>query len=63
MLATLPAEALAPLQQRRAAITPEQLQPLADHVQLLFFLAYDMEGYVFWSPTSATLRIDRSVLR
>jgi len=33
--------------------TREQLQALAEHVQLLFFTAYDREGFVLWAPTDA----------
>jgi hypothetical protein len=50
VLAALPDEALRPFVTRRALLSTEQLQSLVDHCRLLFFLAYDQEGYVLWSP-------------
>jgi hypothetical protein len=50
VLATLSAEALQPFLTLRARIAAGQLQPLVEHCQLLFFEAYDREGYVLWSP-------------
>lgn len=53
VLAALPDETLRPFLTRRAPLSTEQLQPLVDHCRLLFFLAYDAEGYVLWSPEAA----------
>jgi hypothetical protein len=50
VLAALPPETLRPFLTRRASLAAEQLQPLVDHCRLLYFLAYDREGYVLWSP-------------
>jgi hypothetical protein len=49
VLAALPAESLRPFLTGRSRLSTEQLQPLVDHCRLLFFLAYDQEGYVLWS--------------
>jgi hypothetical protein len=61
VLATPPAEALATFGQPRAALVSEQLRPLVEHLRLLFFLAYDAEGYVFWSPVNTILSFERSL--
>jgi hypothetical protein len=50
VLAALSAQALQPFLRLRTPIAGEQLQPLVEHCQLLFFAAYDREGYVLWSP-------------
>jgi hypothetical protein len=49
-LAALPAEALQPFLTLHAPLAAEQLHPLVEHCQLLYFAAYDREGYVLWSP-------------
>jgi hypothetical protein len=56
VLAALPAEALPPFLTRRAPLADEQLHPLVEHCRLLFFEAYDREGYVHWSPRAADSR-------
>lgn len=50
VLAALPTESLRPFLTGRSPLSAEQLQPLVDHCRVLFFLAYDQEGYVLWSP-------------
>jgi hypothetical protein len=58
ILATPPAEAVVPLLQRRATISCDQLQPVVEALQLLFFQAYDAEGFVFWLPNDSALRLN-----
>lgn len=50
VLAALPADVLHPFLSPRASVAAQQLQVLVDYCRLLFFLAYDREGYVLWSP-------------
>jgi hypothetical protein len=54
VLATPPAEALAPLLERRPSLTPAHLAPLVAALQMLFFLAYDGLEYICWTPNSLT---------
>lgn len=59
VLAALPAAALQPFLTLRAPLAGEQLHPLVEHCRLLFFEAYDREGYVLWSPRAQDSRDSR----
>jgi hypothetical protein len=56
VLAVLPSEALRPFLLPRVAIDAQELRPLVEHLRLLFFQAYDREGYVCWSSLDLTDR-------
>jgi hypothetical protein len=49
VLAELSDAALRPFLTPRASLTAQHLQALVDHCRMLFFMAYDGEGYVLWS--------------
>lgn len=53
VLAELPNETLRPFVSQRAPLAIQDLQALVDNCRMLFFLAYDGEGCVLWSPAGA----------
>lgn len=53
VLAALPDETLRPFLTRHASLAAHHLQATVNYCRVLFFLAYDGEGYVLWSPGGA----------
>jgi len=58
VVAALPVEALHPFLTLHAPVAAQHLQPLVNHCRLLFFEAYDGEGYVLWSPQEVADAVD-----
>lgn len=52
VLAVVSVEELSPFQTPLATVDAERMRPLVSNPDLLFFEAYDAEGYVCWSPTT-----------
>jgi hypothetical protein len=53
IMATLSDDIARPLLIPQASVTADEQRPPVAHLRSLFFLAYDGEGFVWWSPQAA----------